>query len=153
MRHHQVRVRAEVREGMEDGDETEQVWSTNRCVLSPFFFQFNSKIDGRSNRHTFPWRYNCTFLCYFWASLMTYMKKNLHFWNLKKKRVTDRRTDGPTDGQTLLKRCEDASKNILLVVLHLTKPVSHRKWDYTWEIGRLETTWGRFFLRHNMTQL
>ena len=24
---------------------------------------------------------------------------------------TDRRTDGPTDGQTLLQRCEDASKN------------------------------------------
>ena len=27
------------------------------------------------------------------------------------KGITDRRTDGPTDGQTLLKRCEDASKN------------------------------------------
>ena len=25
--------------------------------------------------------------------------------------VTDRQTDGPTDGQTLLQRCEDASEN------------------------------------------
>ena len=48
---------------------------------------------------------------------MTYMKKNLHFCNLKKTHYgpTDGRTDGPTDGrtdgQTLLWRCEDASKN------------------------------------------
>ena len=31
---------------------------------------------------------------------MTYMKKNLHFFNLKKKRVTDGPTDGPTNGPT-----------------------------------------------------
>ena len=38
------------------------------------------------------------------AFLITYMKKNLHFCNLKKKRITngptDRRTDRRTDGRT-----------------------------------------------------
>ena len=48
---------------------------------------------------------------------MIYMKKNFHFFNLKKTHYgptdgpTDRRTDGPTDGQTLLQRWEDPSKN------------------------------------------
>ena len=35
----------------------------------------------------------------------------LYFWHTKN-RLT---TDGPTDGQTLIKRCEDASKNCMYV--------------------------------------
>ena len=30
-----------------------QVWSTNRCVLSTYFFLLDSKLDGQTNRHTF----------------------------------------------------------------------------------------------------
>ena len=41
------------------------------------------------------------------------MKKNLHFCNFEKKAL---QTDGPTDGQTILQRCEDASKNIYIYI-------------------------------------
>ena len=76
--------------------------------MRPFdlFFQLNPRIDGRTNSPTFLYRCNSTFLWCSWAFLMTYMKKNLHFCNLKKTHYgptdgpTDRRTDQRTDRRT-----------------------------------------------------
>ena len=49
---------------------------------------------------------------------MTYMKKNLHFFNLKKTRYgrTDRRTDGPTDRPSY----RDARTHLKMCVIFMT---------------------------------
>ena len=73
-------------------------------------------IDGRTDRWIRPLLEmqgcNSTFLWCYLASLMTYRKKNLHFFYIKKTHYgrtdqpTDRRTDGPSyrDARTHLKR-------------------------------------------------
>ena len=48
------------------------------------------------------------------ASFRPFFSVIPHFWNKKKcitNGRTNQRTNGATDGQTLLQRCEDASKN------------------------------------------
>ena len=81
--------------------------------MRPFdlFFQLYSRLDGPTNSPTFLYRCNSTFLWCSWVFLMTDMKKNLHFCNLKK-RITDRRTDGRTDPRTDRPSYRDARTNL-----------------------------------------
>ena len=77
--------------------------------MRPFdlFFQLNSRINGPTKSPTFLYRCNSTFLWCSWAFLIKYMKKNLHFCNIKKTHCgrTDGRTDRPSyrDARTHLK--------------------------------------------------
>ena len=83
-----------------------QVRSTNRCVI---FNLIHGQTDGPSDL-------DLPVEMQFYISVMFLgLPDDIHeekpsFLQFKKKRITDRRTDGPTDGQTLLQRCEDESK-------------------------------------------
>ena len=86
-------------------------------VLS-YFLQFNLNghiIEGWTGTLLEIHGCNSSILRYFWASLITSIKKILHFSELEKKLITDLRSDrpndGPTDGPSY---GEDASKHIVL---------------------------------------
>ncbi len=58
--------------------------STDRCVFSAFF-QHNSRVDGRTNRHAFLWGCNSTLLRCSW----TYMNiKTRPRWSTMRPQVT-----------------------------------------------------------------